>query len=57
MIICPKPLMGEKERPFVDRKEFIKAFETAFTKKHSHFISGHLKLVKRCSGHNTQMLQ
>ena len=30
MSVCPTPSVGEQERPFVDREEFIKAFEQAF---------------------------
>jgi hypothetical protein len=28
--VCPTPLFGKEEKPFVDRKEFIEAFENAF---------------------------
>ncbi|AKB25293.1 hypothetical protein MSMTP_1824 [Methanosarcina sp. MTP4] len=30
MAVCPTPVSGKEDRPFVDREEFIEAFETAF---------------------------
>lgn len=30
MAVCPTPIFSKEERPFVDRKEFIEAFEAAF---------------------------